>query len=177
LVEARSNRAEKLKQVIMKVAKEVIIEKSIQDVWEVMGNQFGQVHIWSSNFSESRPEGESKFQGLDYSARVTLTERGETIQELDEFDASNYSLSYHITKGAPEVAEQTGAVWSLSSEGRNTTKATFEFSMIPKAMVSEEMASKIEIGLAHSASEMAEDLKHYLEKDQPHPRNLDKKSK
>jgi uncharacterized protein YndB with AHSA1/START domain len=155
---------------MMKVIKEVIIEKNIQDVWEVMGNQFGQVHLWSSNFLESKPEGESKFEGLAYSIRNTLTERGETIQELDVFDTTNYSLSYHITKGAPEVAEQTSAVWFLSSEDDNTTKATFEFSMVPKAMVNEEMASKIEMGLTHSASEMAEELKYYLENGQPHSR-------
>jgi Asp-tRNA(Asn)/Glu-tRNA(Gln) amidotransferase A subunit family amidase len=156
----------------MKVIKEVIIEKNIQDVWEVMGNQFGQVHLWSSNFLESKPEGESKFEGLAYSSRKTLTERGETIQELDVFDANKYSLSYYITKGAPEFAEQTGAVWSLSSEGLNTTKATFEFSMVAKAMVNEEMASKIEMGLTRSASEMAEELKYYLENGQPHSRKL-----
>jgi hypothetical protein len=157
---------------MMKVIKEVTIDKNIQDVWEVMGNQFGQVHVWSSNFLESKPEGESKFDGLGYSSRKTLTERGETIQELDVFDAVNYSLAYHITKGAPEVAEQTSAIWSLRSEDANTTKVTFEFSMTPKAMVNEEMASKIEMGLTHSASEMAEELKYYLENGQPHSRKL-----
>ena len=160
----------KLKQEMIRVTKEVLIELNIQDVWQVMGNEFGQVHLWSSNFLESKPEGESKFKGLAYSSRKTLTERGETIQELDVFDAANYSLSYHITKGAPEVAEQTSAVWSLSSEGANTTKATFEFTMVPKAMVNEEMASKIEMGLAHSASEMSEELKYYMENGIPHSR-------
>ena len=154
----------------MKVTNEAIIEKSIEDVWEVMGNQFGQVHLWSSNFLESRPGGESKFQGLDYSTRQTLTERGETIQELDEFNATNQSLSYHITKGAPEVVEKASAVWSLSSQETNTTKVTFEFSMEIKDLVNKEMASKIKAGLLHASTEMAEELKYYMENGVPHTR-------
>jgi hypothetical protein len=154
----------------MKVVKEVIIENNIEAIWEVMGNQFGDVHLWSSNFLESRPAGESVFQGLEYSTRVTVTERGETIQELDEFNTANHSLSYHITKGAPEVVEKASAVWSLSPKETNSTKAIFEFSMKVKDVVNEAMASKIKSGLMLAATEMAEELKYYMENGKPHAR-------
>jgi hypothetical protein len=32
---------------------ELTIDKEINEEWEVMGNQFAQVHVWSSNFKES----------------------------------------------------------------------------------------------------------------------------
>ena len=54
---------------------EVIIDKNIDAVWQVMGNEFGHVHIWSSNFSDSKPEGIPKLPNVDYLHRATITER------------------------------------------------------------------------------------------------------
>ena len=155
----------------MKVKAEGIINRSISDVWEVMGNQFAEVHLWSSNFNDSKADGDAKFNGLNYSKRITTTERGETIQELDEFDLLNHSLSYHITKGLPEVAEAATAKWHLTKQGENTTQVVFEFMMEPKAFVSSEMATKILKGLSMSAKFFSEELKHYLEIGAAHPRN------
>ena len=64
----------------MEIKVQTTIDKPISDVWEVMGNQFGNADLWSSNFKTSKPGGEAKFEGLDYSLRDTTTERGNTIQ-------------------------------------------------------------------------------------------------
>ena len=141
----------------------VEIEKNIADVWDVMGNQFGHVHLWSSNFLESKPGGTQKFPGLDYSNRITTTERGKTIQELDTFDSANHSLSYHITTGLPEVAKNATAVWSLDEIDQNKTVATFNFSMEVKDFVPAEMITKIQMGLTKSAIEFGKELKAYVE--------------
>ena len=89
----------------MNITVKVEIEKTAEEVWEVMGNQFGYADRWSSNFITSKPGGEAKFKGLDYSHRDTTTERGNTIQVLTAFDPTNHSLSYEITQGAPEIAK------------------------------------------------------------------------
>ena len=157
----------------MKTRTEITINKNINAIWEVMGNQFAQVHLWSSNFKDSKAGGSPKLSGLNYAHRVTLTDRGETIQELDEFDAENYSLTYHITKGAPEIAKYAGAVWSLTSLGQNTTLAVFEFILEPQDFIKEEMLPKIEMGLLKSANEIAEELKYYMEENKAHPRKAE----
>ena len=109
----------------MKVKNEVIVEKKIEDVWKVMGNQFAQVDVWCSNFKTSKPGGKAKFPGLDYSYRDTTTDRGQTIQELDVFDTNNHKLSYHITTGLPPVASKAVGNWWLKSLGDGKTKAIF----------------------------------------------------
>ena len=43
---------------------EVIIEATIEDAWEVLGNQFTEPHIWATNFITSQPGGEPKLEGL-----------------------------------------------------------------------------------------------------------------
>lgn len=155
----------------MNITVKLSIEKPIADVWEVMGNQFGHAHVWSSNFKTSKPGGAPKFEGLDYSLRDTTTERGNTIQELTAFDSLNHSLTYVITHGAPQIAKKAGATWSLHQQDTDRTLAHFDFVMEPKMPLNEEMKAKIQMGLRASVQELAIELKHYLESGEPHPNN------
>jgi hypothetical protein len=151
----------------MKIKVELTIEKSIQEVWEVMGSQYGYADKWSSNFKTSKPGGEAKFSGLEYSLRDTTTDRGNTIQELTAFDPNKFTLSYIITKGAPEIAKMADATWSLSVESENSTKVSMDFIMEPKMEINTEMETKIKMGLTASVKELTEELKFYLETGKP----------
>jgi hypothetical protein len=153
----------------MNVKAELTIEKNISEVWEVMGNQFADVHKWSSNFKESKPGGPQKFEGINYSLRETITDRGITIQVLETFDPKNFSLKYHITEGMPEVAKSAYSTWSLEALSSEKTLVALDFGMESKVSLNEEMKSKIKNGLKSSAMQIAEELKYYMEKGIPHP--------
>jgi hypothetical protein len=157
------------------VKKELAIDKKVEDVWEVMGNQFAQVHLWSTNFKDSKPGGTSKFTGLAYSKRITETDRGTTIQELDAFDATSYSLAYHISSGAPSIAKHASAVWSLKSDGANATTVVLEFNMETQGFLGFLMTPMIKLGMGKSAVEIADDLKHYVETGTASPRKVKSK--
>lgn len=152
------------------VQRELVINKNVEEVWEVMGNQFAQVHLWSTNFKDSKPGGSPRFSGLDYSERITQTDRGETIQELDSFNSDTHTLAYHITKGAPGIAKHASAVWSLKSSELNKTIVILEFNMETKGLIGFLMTPLIKIGMGKSAVEIAEDLKHYVETGVAHTR-------
>ncbi len=156
----------------MEIKVQVSINKSISEVWEVMGNQFGHAHLWSSNFKTSEPGGPAKFDGLDYSLRDTTTDRGNTVQELTAFDRENYSLSYEITKGAPEIARRAASTWYLQ-ESDNGTVVCMDTIMEPKMPLPEEMEGKIQMGLTASFQLLAEELKHYVENGTPHPTKVE----
>lgn len=147
----------------MKIKVSQTINKPTSEVWEVMGNQFGDAHKWSSNFKSSKPGGNAKFKGLAYSLRDTETDRGNTIQELTAFDVTNHSLSYVITKGAPEIAKQAGATWTLTQQNEDVTLLVMDFNMEPKMELQKEMEEKIRMGLTSSVEELASELKYYLE--------------
>ena len=157
----------------MQVKAETIINKPVAEVWEVMGNQYADVHLWSSNFSSSEAGGAPTLPGLDFAHRKTTTERGETIQVLDAFEPANHSLAYHISKGIPEVGESASAVWSLEAVDEQSTRVTMDYAMPLKPFVNEEMAQKIQAGLTMATDQLAEELKHYLETGTPHPRKLE----
>lgn len=153
----------------MTIKVNLTIEKPIAEVWEVMGNQFGYAHLWSSNFKSSQPGGAPKFEGLDYSLRDTTTDRGNTVQELTAFDPKQYSLTYEISKGAPAIAKKAGATWSLSPSTTESTLLEMAFLMEPQMPLNDEMNAKIKHGLTASVTQLAEELKYYLENGEPHP--------
>ena len=149
----------------------LMINKDIDSVWEVMGNQFAEVHIWSSNFSDSKPEGTPKLSNVDYLHRATVTERGVTLQELDEFDPQNYRLSYHISKGAPSIAAKAYATWSLYPEESGNTKVVLKFFIETTSFKGRLLSLLIKKKIKSAGDTIAEELKHYLETGKPHPNN------
>lgn len=156
----------------MHVQATVTIHKNITDVWNVMGYQFAEVHIWSSNFQHSEAGGEALFNGLGYSFRKTTTERGTTVQLLETFDATNHTLSYRITEGAPEIAKEANSTWALKEVEANSTKVILDFYLEPKMELNQQMEAKIKSGLQASSQLIADELKYYLENGKPHSNKL-----
>jgi hypothetical protein len=153
------------------VKRELTIDKNIDKVWEVLGKQFGEVHLWSSNFKDSKPGGDKKFDGIDYSYRATITDRGETTQLLDAFDAGNYRLAYHITKGMPGIAKSASGIWSLKPVENNQATVVIEFDMEVKNMLGYLLSPLVKLKIGKSADEIAEELKYYMENGKAQPRN------
>ncbi len=152
----------------MEIKVQARINRPIAEVWEIMGQQFAQAHLWSSNFKTSQPGGEPKFEGLAYSHRDTTTDRGNTIQELTAFDPAAFSLSYEITQGAPPIAKRAASTWYLTETAEGTV-VHMDSIMEPKMELTEEMAAKIHMGLTASFQQLADELKYYVEKGKPHP--------
>ena len=48
------------------VKKEFVINENINAVWEVMGTQYTKVHLWSTNFKNSKAGGNPKLPGINY---------------------------------------------------------------------------------------------------------------
>jgi hypothetical protein len=103
------------------IKQELSIDKNIEAVWEVMGNHFAKVHLWSSNFYDSKLGGDASFEGITFFNRITITERGETIQTLDVFNPNTHSMSYHITKGMPGIGFQAPDLEIVRNEFKNTS--------------------------------------------------------
>jgi hypothetical protein len=156
----------------MKVSTEIVIEKSANDAWKLMGNGFAQIHVWASFFKDSKPSGDSKFDGIDFSARDTAVEGGANTHTLDVFDTENHVLSYTVTAGAPPFADKAEAQWALETISENSCKASIEVNMQLKDMVPTEKSTEVNMWLTKSSNEMLEEMKHYLETGNLHERKL-----
>lgn len=70
----------------MNISNEIVINKSINAVWEVAGNQFSSAHIWASVLRHSEGSGE-KINGQVCDSRTCdIRGMGRTNEKLTEFD-------------------------------------------------------------------------------------------
>jgi hypothetical protein len=154
----------------MKIRTELIIEKNANAIWQVIGIQFDEIHVWASFFKDSKPSGKNKFDGIDFSARDTVLDAGTNTHSLDLFDSENFILSYTVTAGAPPFSNKTGAEWALEIIDENTSKASITVNIDLKEGIPEEKVSEVKAWLNKSSNDMLEDLKHYVETGNLHPR-------
>jgi hypothetical protein len=156
----------------MIIKKEISINKSIQDVWEVLGNQFGEISVWSSLIKESKVYGDSKIKGLNYSIRETNTVKGITKQEMTSFNPEQHSLSYKALSGTPSFIKGVNAKWFLSKLNDNSTQLTMSAAIETKGIMGIVLGPVVKIKFGKLGDELMDDLKYYLENGSPHPRNF-----
>ena len=118
----------------MNIIKKTTINKPVEEVWEVLGNQFEQISNWASVIKESKVYGDSKLNGVNYSIRETNTLNGITKQELTSFDPEKYSLSYKSISGTPPIIEEVRAHWNLAKTNSNTTELVMDFTADMKGL-------------------------------------------
>lgn len=158
----------------MKIIKKIAINKSIDEVWEVLGNQFGQISNWAALIKESKVYGEGQLNGLNYSKRETNTLNGITKQEMTSFNPANYSLSYKSISGTPPIIKEVRAVWRLTKKDSNTTDLVLDFTADMKGL-GFILVPIVKIKLSKVGGELLDELKYYLENGKPHPRKIEKK--
>ena len=156
----------------LQFTEEVIIEKPTGEVWEVLGNQFAEPHLWATNFKASKPGGKPKLSGLAYKHRATVTDNGDNWQELDSFDPTNYSLSYHISKGKPSIAKWATGSWKLTKISDTQTRLKVDFILETKGLPGFLMSPMVNKKVGKASQEIVEEFKYYLENEKPHPRKL-----
>ena len=155
----------------MKIIKEITINKSVNEVWEVLGNQFDKIDKWASIISHSEVSGDSKFPGVDYSIRSTKTTQGDTQQELTSFNAEQHTLSYKSISGTPPIIKEVNAHWSLADGGKNNTNLVLDFSAEMKGL-GHILVPIVKKKLGNLGDLILDDFKFYVENGKPHPRKL-----
>lgn len=155
----------------MRIIRKLSIAKPVEEVWEVLGNQFGKIDNWASIISHSEVSGPSKLSGVDYSIRSTKTTQGDTQQELTGFDPDNYSISYKSISGTPPIIKQVEAHWVLKENGTNKTELVLDFKAQMKGL-GFLIAPLAKIKLGKIGDVLLDDFKYYVENGKPHSRKV-----
>ncbi len=153
----------------MEIKKEIIINRPVEDVWEVLGNQFTTAFTWARGLTHSEGFGKPKFEGATCSNRTCEVSGFGTIQEdLKMFDARNHVLSYEVVKGFPGFITSAINTWSLQKTG-NQTRVRMHLKMQVKGFKGAIMGPMMKIQLNKTVSGVIEDLKIYVETGNPSP--------
>lgn len=156
----------------MNINKKITINKSIEEVWEVLGNQFGQISNWATLIKESKVYGDSKLKGVNFSIRETDTLNGITTQELTSFEPDKHSLSYKSISGTPPIIKEVRAHWSLTTKDSNTTDLVMDFTADMKGL-GFILVPIVKMKLGKIGNELLEELKYYIENGKQHPRKME----
>lgn len=152
----------------MNIAKEIIIQKGIEDTWKVLGHQFADAYKWASAVNHSEGKGPG-INGASCSERGCSTSIGKLKERILKYSDENHLLSYQAVEGMPSMIKHATNTWQLSSIGQNTTKLQIEMEFLIGGFLGTMMKPMMKIQLSKMGAEMTEEFKYYVENGQPIP--------
>lgn len=157
----------------MVIRRKLSINKPISECWEILGNQYTQIHKWASSVNHS--EGDN-IQGLNGAAcdirGCNVEGMGNISEKLLEFDPENHFLAYEIITGLPGIMKLGKNSWKLTSKNAQETEIAMKANVEPKGIIGNLMKPMIKLQFNKMAKTLVEDFKYYVENNQPHPRKL-----
>ena len=156
------------------IEESITIDESAEKLWEVCADEFEHIDKWDSNVKSSSARGEpigaSKTGG-----RVCHQYNGrKTVEDLVKFDAFRQRFTYAITEGLPGFVVSAENTWRLHELETNKTQLTMRLEMRVKGLMGTLMKKPMKSQMGKVLRNAQEELKHYVEHSQHHPRKQKK---
>lgn len=155
----------------MEFKREIIINKPINEVWEILGNQYSEAYQWASGLSHSEGYGKPSIEGASCNNRACTTTQGLIKEEIKEFDPYNHVLTYEVIEGFPFFVDQGVNTWRLNALGQKT-KVNIHLVIKTKGLVGSIMSPMMKLQMNKITTNALEDLKYYVEHGDPSPRKM-----
>ncbi len=153
----------------MKIATDIVIDKPIAAVWDVVGTQFGSAHLWASALIHTEGNGSKISDQVCEGRTCDIQGMGRIREKLLEFDPRGYALSYEVVEGFPFFVERGVNRWHLVAEG-NRTHLYINAKIATKGLIGAIMRPMMKMQMSGLMRKTLEDLKYYAENGVPHPR-------
>lgn len=150
----------------MEFKQQIVIDRPINDVWDILGNQYGQAYLWASGLSHSEGAGAPKHAKAPCSQRVCTTTQGTIKETVDHFDAENYQLVYTVIEGFPFFVDRATNHWTLEAQGQQTL-VHMHLMVQTKGWFGALMRPIMKGQLQKTVAPILNDLKVYVETGQP----------
>lgn len=154
----------------------ITISASAKKVWHVLAHDFGTIGQWASAIPASRAVADLPAPaGAEVGGRVCSTAVpgfGDVQEQFTYFDEASMHFAYQATEGRPWFLKRAENHWVVRSLGPHTslveTRAEIDFSLFPGLF----LAPLFKLQMGRVGVRSLEELKYYVERDQPHPRKL-----
>lgn len=156
----------------MEFIKQIIIDKPTNEVWEVLGNQFGQAHKWASGINHSESFGEPKIKDAHCNNRACELPSGKIKEVIRQFDSNNHILEYEVIEGFPFFVDTGINNWELE-ELDGKTKVRMHLEIKTKGFMGKIMGPMMKMQMNGLTKSVLIDFKTYVETGKP----SDKKAK
>lgn len=156
----------------MRIETEVMVNRPARAVWAVLGEQFGEAHLWGSALLHSRGHGKPLHQQVCESRTCDVKGMGRIHERLLDFDPERFALAYEVVEGFPFFVARGVNRWTLTPEGKQATKVYSLATITTRGVIGALMAPMLKMQMASLMRRSVEELKHYVEHGSPHPRKL-----
>ena len=154
----------------------ITIYASAKKVWHVLAHDFGNIGQWASAIPASQAVADLPVpKGAKVGGRVcsTAVPGFRDIQEsFLSYDEQSMSFAYQATEGLPWFLKHAENHWVVRSLGPDTslieTRAETDVSLFPGLF----LAPLFKLQMGRIGTQSLEELKYFVEHDQPHPRKL-----
>ena len=155
----------------MEFKREIIINKSIEDVWEILANRFGSACQWASGINHSNAFGTPELPDAPANNRACDTTSGNVKEVITKFNSDIHELEYQVLESFPFFVELGKNNWRLHEKG-NHTKVKMHMTIVTKGLFGMIMSPLMKIQIDKVANNVMNDLKHYAETGNPSPMKI-----
>ncbi len=159
----------------MDVRKSITINKPINEVWNLLAENFDKAQDWMSAI----PRSDRKHSGnaadnapmIGRICELSTRPNGPIADEtITLFDREKYRLGINVIPRNGKIpVEQNNAIYQLKALGDNETSVEMT-SDIQLKTAGKVLYPVLKAGVGKSFAEQLEELKYYLENGKPHPR-------
>ncbi|MEM7716033.1 MAG: SRPBCC family protein [Cyanobacteria bacterium P01_A01_bin.68] len=163
----------------MQIKRQFTVNASADRLWEIMGQEFGQVSHWASSIHDSQGRNTGRvLEGAPCSGRVCETAMGNFKEQIHTYDESSKTLAYDA-KGdkMPFFVKRLANNWTFTplSEGKCKVDMRMEIGLLPVFNLL--MAPMMRIQMGGVIEQIIEELSYFAENGTPHPRKLEAQQK
>ncbi|MEL6355429.1 MAG: SRPBCC family protein [Bacteroidota bacterium] len=152
----------------LEIKRTFTVNKPIHEVWDVLGNRFGEAYKWATGIYHSAGYGVPQTEGASCNNRACATSQGNIKEAIRTFDVRNYHLEYEVVEGFPGFVKKGGNNWRLSSKGART-QVDIHFIVETQGIMGFIMSPLMKKQLGKVFDQAVLDFKYYVETGQPSP--------
>lgn len=165
----------------MRIIKKTRIEKPAKDVWQVVGTDFDKAHLWMALVPNSHAKDDgTKVEEAPVCGRVcefTNESNGFYADELiTDYSDAKMQMTIEVTpRNSPKPLPLIKNIVTISIKelDKNSSEITWDSNPQIKAW-GYFIYPLFKMGLSKAFKEVLEELKHFVETGQPHPRKVKK---
>jgi hypothetical protein len=147
-----------------------------EKVWRILAHEFGNIGQFASAIPESKAVTDIPApEGAQVAGRVCTTSVPgvDAVREtFTYYDEQSMRFGYEPTEGRPWFVKRAENHWVVRSLGPDTSvvesRAELEMNLFPGVF----LAPLVKLFMGRVGAQFSEELRYYVEHDQPHPRKL-----
>ena len=120
------------------IEKEITINVTAAELWQIVGPGFVEVYKWSSNVDHAEGGGPGEFEGAFCRERfcdVNVKGFNKISERLTAYDEKAMLLTYEVTEGMPGFIVKASNSWKVIPAGPGKSKLIMNASFLSKGMM------------------------------------------